>query len=144
MTGSTVVSHNSTTYGQAGYQASVNACQCITSGLSLKAINSEISGTINFDQNCGSTQCYNDSGQPVPCSSTQENYSATNTIESLQDELVDELKKNRVFTLFFIILGLFIVALLFYSYRYFSRTCYKVLDILVKIFTKKLTPQTSQ
>ena len=144
ITGSTVVSHNSTTYGQAGYQASVNACQCITSGLSLKAINSEISGTINFDQNCGSTQCFNDSGQPIPCSSTQETYSTTNTIENLQEEVIDELRKNRVFTMFFIILGLFIVLLLFYSYRYFSRTCYKVLDILVKIFTQKLKPETSQ
>ena len=131
--GSTIVSHNSTTYGQAGYNASVNTCNCITSGISLKVLNSQISGSINFEQQCGSTQCYDSNNNPIPCSSTEENYSAINTIENIQEEVINELKRDRFYSMFFIVI--------FYIYRYFSRTCYQVLDVLLKGFTQKLSKQ---
>lgn len=140
--GSTIVSHNSTTYGQAGYNASVNACQCITSGFSLKTLNSKISGSINFEQECGSSQCYNEDNQPIPCSSTSESTSVINTIENIENEVINELKQNKLYSMFFIIIALIVVLILFYTYRYFSRACYQVLDLLLKVFTEKLKPKT--
>tara|TARA_R110002126_G_scaffold184171_2_gene332608 strand:- start:7914 stop:10790 length:2877 start_codon:yes stop_codon:yes gene_type:complete len=140
--GSTIVSHNSTTYGQAGYDASVNACQCITSGFSLKTLNSKISGSINFDQECGSSQCFNEDSQPIPCSSTSESDAVINTIENIENEVINELEQNKLYSMFFIIIALIVVLILFYIYRYFSRACYQVLDLLLKVFTTQLNPKT--
>ena len=140
--GSTIVSHNSTTYGQAGYDASVNACQCITSGFSLKTLNSKISGSINFDQECGSSQCFNEDSQPIPCSSTSESDAVINTIENIENEVINELEKNKLYSMFFIIIALIVVLILFYIYRYFSRACYQVLDLLLKVFTTQLKTKT--
>ena len=140
--GSTIVSHNSTTYGQAGYDASVNACQCITSGFSLKTLNSKISGSINFDQECGSSQCFNEDSQPIPCSSTSESDAVINTIENIENEVIKELEQNKLYSMFFIIIALIVVLILFYIYRYFSRACYQVLDLLLKVFTTQLKPKT--
>lgn len=139
--GSIIVSHNSTTYGQAGYDASVNACQCITSGFSLKTLNSKISGSINLEQECGSSRCFNDANQPIPCSSTDVSDAVINTIDNIEKDFINELEKNKLYSMFFIIIGLIIVLILFYVYRYFSRTCYQVLDLLLKVFTTKLKTQ---
>ena len=129
--GSTIVSHNSTTYGQAGYQASINTCSCITSGFSLNVADSKISGSINFVQECGDSQCFDDQNRPIPCTSTQENPDPIKTINEIENQVVEDLTRDRFQLMFFSALGLFVVIIIFFALRFFYKSCYRVIYTLL-------------
>jgi len=129
--GSNTVSHNSTTYGQEGYNASINTCSCITSGFSLKVADSKISGSINFVQECGDSQCFDDQNRPVPCTSTGENPDPIKTIEEIEEEIVEDLTRDRFQLMFFSALGLFVIIVIFFMFRFFYKSCYRIIYTLL-------------
>lgn len=134
--GNSVTSRNSTTYGQSNYVASLNTCNCVASGFSLKTAESRISGKINFNQQCGSTQCVNESGDPIPCSSTQEDVSTVDTIKNIENQTLNELTKNKFYSMFFSVLGLFVIITIFFIVRFLSKSCYKILYMLLSKIEK--------
>ena len=129
--GSTIVSHNSTTYGQEGYSASINTCSCITSGISLKVADSRISGSINLVQECGNSQCFDDQNKPIPCTSTEESPDPIKTINDIENEIVEDLTRDRFQLMFFSALGLFVIIVIFFMFRFFYKSCYRIIYTLL-------------
>jgi len=143
--GSTQTSQTTNVYAQQGYNVSLNQCQCISSGFSLKTAESRISGKINFTQQCGQSTCYqNQNGQrvPVPCSSTTSSISASQTIENLQNQTIQDKVKNKFFNMFFSIFGLFLISFIFLLLFFFTKSTFRFLNDLLNMYTvPKKTPK---
>ena len=138
--GSTIVSHNSTTYGQEGYSASINTCSCITSGISLKVADSRISGSINLVQECGNSQCFDDQNRSIPCTSTGENPDPIKTIEEIEEEIIEDLTRDRFQLMFFSALGLFVIIVIFFMFRFFYKSCYRIIYTLLDKYVSSDVP----
>lgn len=143
--GSTQTSQTTNVYAQQGYNVSLNQCQCVSSGFSLKTAESRISGKINFTQQCGQSTCYqNQNGQrvPVPCSSTTSSISSSQTIENLQNQTIQDKVKNKFFNMFFSIFGLFLISFIFLLLFFFTKSTFRFLNDLLNMYTvPKKTPK---
>lgn len=91
-------------------QIEANACSCIIRDSTIDLEDSRIR-SLNVNQNCGASQCYNSSNQTIPCGSNTTSGNVindvTNTINDFEKELLTNKKELAT-----IILGIVLVILI--------------------------------
>ena len=96
-------------YSGASNSVSDNTCSCISAGDNLLALNEKIAGSVNFNSQCGSTECYDDDGNQIPCSSSSNIINFLPTISDLQEESEAYFQQEKYSRIFIILLGLAII-----------------------------------
>lgn len=96
-------------------QVSLDTCTCVMDNLNLDSVNSIFRGSINFNQECGKSKCYNSSNQLVSCAGTNVNISTTeDTVQQIENQTILYQEEEKYTSIFFVILSIMIASLILY------------------------------
>ena len=96
-------------YAGSDYNVTENSCVCITKGDNLRTLNEKIRGSVNFNTQCGSTNCFDNDGNPISCSSGSTTIQFLPALNQLEEEAKIFFEKEKFSRIFIILLGLAII-----------------------------------